>query len=600
LMEAVKSYDNSANAIGYSVYYYANDMRKARGLKILSVDGVEPNADTIRAKKYPHLNAYYCVIGEEEPEDSPVRKMYEWFMTKEGQELVLSEGYIATGEPEKLSETIKSGETVKTDYTYYVKNTLPEDKFTRLEEGPMNSLKARDDYGTLYPYVGGYLFSDDGSYSYQAGSMNGFYDAKGRLVTDPVYSGIDIIGYNDSVTFEYKTIPFYRMSTADESGEKFKSTFASIDGKVVCDKTYDYVMGLKNRIFCINYALFDEEEGYAEDARDTFDIYDFDGNLVLNSEDVPWASSLYNVGDDYYVFQEVDKDFYYHYYLTDLAGKKILGPYEYIDGYQDGRAVVELGYKNGDILFNVVDLMDNRLFQETKTSVTRLKDGSFVVRNMSGQNELATKNGKVIKLLDDGFITATDFGFINQKQDSFIKCYNFEGELLFEDYFDSWYTAGEKGIIYSRKGAGIYIVDIMNDKQLYIEGAEDLSPFYNMDGMEDGRILRASNYYYDEAKGKSYMHNWILNENLDIIKDIKDCYIYMNTDHITGEKYYVIEKDVNDYEYYDLDFKQFGKYSTYYRIVGGQYMTDDEYGFTARDKDGNIVFRYNFVNSYDD
>ena len=60
LMESVKSYDNSANAIGYSVYYYANDMKKAEGLKLLSVDGVEPEAETIRARKYPHLNAYYC------------------------------------------------------------------------------------------------------------------------------------------------------------------------------------------------------------------------------------------------------------------------------------------------------------------------------------------------------------------------------------------------------------------------------------------------------------------------------------------------------------------------------------------------------------
>ena len=38
LIEAVKNYDNSANAIGYTVYYYAADMQMASGLKILSVD----------------------------------------------------------------------------------------------------------------------------------------------------------------------------------------------------------------------------------------------------------------------------------------------------------------------------------------------------------------------------------------------------------------------------------------------------------------------------------------------------------------------------------------------------------------------------------
>ena len=58
LMEAVKSYDASGNAIGYSVYYYAHDMEMATGLKLLKVDGVEPNRETIASETYPHRNAY--------------------------------------------------------------------------------------------------------------------------------------------------------------------------------------------------------------------------------------------------------------------------------------------------------------------------------------------------------------------------------------------------------------------------------------------------------------------------------------------------------------------------------------------------------------
>lgn len=95
LMEAVKSYDNSANAIGYSVYYYANDMQMAQGLKILSIDGVAPTAETIRSGEYPHLNAYYCVIPAKAAEDSPNRILYEWLMTEEGQRLLDLEGYVS-------------------------------------------------------------------------------------------------------------------------------------------------------------------------------------------------------------------------------------------------------------------------------------------------------------------------------------------------------------------------------------------------------------------------------------------------------------------------------------------------------------------------
>ncbi len=95
LMEAVKSYDNSANAIGYSVYYYANDMKMATGLKILSIDGVAPSAETIRSGAYPHLNAYYCVIPAAAKEDSPNRVLYNWLMTEEGQHLLWQEGYVS-------------------------------------------------------------------------------------------------------------------------------------------------------------------------------------------------------------------------------------------------------------------------------------------------------------------------------------------------------------------------------------------------------------------------------------------------------------------------------------------------------------------------
>ena len=94
LMDTVKSYDGSANAIGYSVYYYAHDMEMARGLKLLKVDGVEPSKQTIRSGEYPHLNAYYCVIAHDTPTDSPIRILYDWLVTEDGRRLLESEGYV--------------------------------------------------------------------------------------------------------------------------------------------------------------------------------------------------------------------------------------------------------------------------------------------------------------------------------------------------------------------------------------------------------------------------------------------------------------------------------------------------------------------------
>lgn len=100
LMEAVKSYDGSPGAIGYSVYYYAEEMKMARGLKLLALEGVEPAPETIREERYPLLNPKYVVIPADAPEDAPNRILYNWLLGEEGQRLVAHEGYVSILEVE--------------------------------------------------------------------------------------------------------------------------------------------------------------------------------------------------------------------------------------------------------------------------------------------------------------------------------------------------------------------------------------------------------------------------------------------------------------------------------------------------------------------
>mgnify|MGYP001115660288 CR=1 FL=1 len=100
LMEAVKSYDGSPGAIGYSVYYYAEEMRMAQGLKLLALEGVEPTPETIRREEYPLLNPKYVVIPAAAAEDAPNRVLYNWLLGEEGQRLVAHEGYVSILEVE--------------------------------------------------------------------------------------------------------------------------------------------------------------------------------------------------------------------------------------------------------------------------------------------------------------------------------------------------------------------------------------------------------------------------------------------------------------------------------------------------------------------
>ena len=97
MMEAVRGFDGGPGAIGFTVYYYANDMKMAEGLKILQIDGVAPDAASIRAGSYPFLNPYYVAIPKDAAADSPIRILYDWLLGPEGQALIGHEGYVAVG-----------------------------------------------------------------------------------------------------------------------------------------------------------------------------------------------------------------------------------------------------------------------------------------------------------------------------------------------------------------------------------------------------------------------------------------------------------------------------------------------------------------------
>lgn len=93
LIEGVASYDNTANALGYSVYYYARNMKNDPKLKFMQVDNIKPNSDTIRSKEYPYINDFYVAIRADEKEDSNAYKLFEWLTSDNGQTVINKLGY---------------------------------------------------------------------------------------------------------------------------------------------------------------------------------------------------------------------------------------------------------------------------------------------------------------------------------------------------------------------------------------------------------------------------------------------------------------------------------------------------------------------------
>jgi phosphate transport system substrate-binding protein len=92
IVRAVADYRNYANALGYSFRYYAMAMNAVPDVALLSVDGVAPTPDNIRSGAYPFVSGVYIVSAR--PLSENARKLRDWFLGDEGQQLIADVGYV--------------------------------------------------------------------------------------------------------------------------------------------------------------------------------------------------------------------------------------------------------------------------------------------------------------------------------------------------------------------------------------------------------------------------------------------------------------------------------------------------------------------------
>jgi phosphate transport system substrate-binding protein len=94
IIDVVSDYDNGAGAIGYSYYYYANTMYVKDDVKMIKVEGVEPNNETIKSEEYPIITAYYIVTRKDEEEGSSALKLRDAMLSARGQKVAEEAGYV--------------------------------------------------------------------------------------------------------------------------------------------------------------------------------------------------------------------------------------------------------------------------------------------------------------------------------------------------------------------------------------------------------------------------------------------------------------------------------------------------------------------------
>jgi len=95
LMDAIATYDNAENAIGYSVYAYAANMYgNGNEIKFIKVDGVDPTKETMATQEYPLLNYNYAIYNEKSEATTTVDELVEWLLTYDGQVAMVNAGYV--------------------------------------------------------------------------------------------------------------------------------------------------------------------------------------------------------------------------------------------------------------------------------------------------------------------------------------------------------------------------------------------------------------------------------------------------------------------------------------------------------------------------
>lgn len=319
-------------------------------------------------------------------------------------------------EPPYDKEVLEGGVWVQTDYSKYAPDELTP-KYTRLSQEHIPALQPSNDYGLIYPFIGSRNDSDWGNLE-----RFGMMDASGCVIADAVYSDIDLIC---ATTQERNGLMWCLSKTEpnDDGYPETKNALAGLDGSFVSEHIYTSVSAYEEYVLARIY----------EDDHTIVHVYDAQGNLCLNSEDLPFHDRLIGYADFKYgggLFV-VELDDSSEYYITDWSGNLLYGPFDYAESFSDGYALVK---KNNEC-YVYLDKNGNEWMDKEFTYAESFYRGYAAASDDTGrQFLLSAKDGVVVSVYADSsywngdyfsITTLTSSGWKNQ-------AYNTEGDLLHE------------------------------------------------------------------------------------------------------------------------------------------------------------------------
>ena len=92
MISEVADYKNHKNAIGYSFRFYSTEMVREGRIKLLKIDGIMPNRESITSGTYP-LSSYFYAVYVKGNKNPNTTKFLDWILSDEGQTLIQKVGY---------------------------------------------------------------------------------------------------------------------------------------------------------------------------------------------------------------------------------------------------------------------------------------------------------------------------------------------------------------------------------------------------------------------------------------------------------------------------------------------------------------------------
>jgi len=382
ILEGMLSYNNEDNTLGYSVFYYANNMYFEKDLKLMGVDGVLPSTRTIYDGSYKLTNAFYAVVRTDEPADSNAKKIFDWLTGEAGQQLVLDLGYVPVQMPagadisdakveqqqkvevlakEPLAEgqyfVFVNPQNMVSDY-YYGDMTVYNHEWKEIANFYNVSLNygVQGVYEHRYLPVGQIRLDTDGAQK----EFSGVFDlVTGTYSVSPAYGGMEVL----DVKRGYYAVPPENWQEDDHSWMRWRIIDGTGKELLAPVEMSDWL------------AIYKFGNGYLEFTYD-YNNWEsgmihryYDENLVLKKafyekmDSMPDDSDMIE-GVDYVLLEDAGC-------LVDADGEIILNKYSFLSEYGDGENMeVKTSF------YNITEAEENRCYAVLYKNAVYLFDGA--------------------------------------------------------------------------------------------------------------------------------------------------------------------------------------------------------------------------------